>query len=457
MMALRRICERLALAVAVIPAAIALLAPVEAYGQGIRLIRDAEIENIIRDYSTPLFQAAGLNPQSIQVYLVVDNSLNAFVTAGQRMFINTGLLMKSDDPLEVIGVIAHETGHMAGGHSITRSQEARGAQTKAIAAYVLGLASALATGQPGLATAVISAGQDVALKGLLSYTRGQEQAADQAAVRYLNETGQSPRGVLEFMRILSGQEILLAANQDPYLRSHPLTQDRIAFMERAVADSPYGNTPARPEFIVMQARIQAKLIGFLRSTRDVFRAYPETDRSLPARYARTIALYRAADLGQALPMIDQLIAEHPVDPFFHELRGQMLFENGRLADALPSYRRAVELLDSSAMVRLSLAHTLVELDAPALDEEAIDQLEAVLASEPRNSLAWRLSAIAYGRKGDKGMTALSLAEAALLRGQLVDARGQAARAQDLMPRGSPGWLRAQDLENEAARLQSKDK
>jgi predicted Zn-dependent protease len=457
MLALRRLCERLALALAVIPAAIALLAPVEAYGQGVRFIRDAEIENIIRDYSTPLFQAAGLDPRAIQVYLVVDNSLNAFVTAGRRMFINTGLLMKSDSPLEVIGVIAHETGHIAGGHSITRSQEMRGAQTKAIAAYVLGLASALATGEPGLATAVISAGQDVALKGLLSYTRGQEQAADQAAIRYLTATGQSPRGVLEFMKILSGQEILLAANQDPYLRTHPLTLDRIAFMERAVADSAYGDTPARPEFVTMQARMQAKLIGFLSRTSDVFRAYPESDRSVPARYARTIALYRAADLGQALPMIEQLVAEHPDDPYFHELRAQMLFENGRLADALPSYRRAVELLDSAAMLRLSLAHTLVELNAPALDAEAIGHLEAVLASEPKNTLAWRLSAIAYGRKGDKGMTALALAEEALVRGQLTDARGQAARAQDLLARGSPGWLRAQDVENEATRLQSKEK
>jgi predicted Zn-dependent protease len=263
--------------------------------------------------------------------------------------------------------------------------------------------------------------------------------------------------VLEFMRILSGQENLLADNHDPYLRTHPLTLDRIAFMERAVADSAYGDTPARPEFIDMQARMKAKLIGFLSRTNDVFRAYPETDRSIPARYARTIALYRAADLGQALPMIDQLIAEHPDDPFFHELRAQMLFENGRLADALPSYRRAVELLDSAATVRLSLAHTLVELNSPALDQEAIGHLEAVLANEPKNSFAWRLSAIAYGRKGDKGMTALSLAEGALLRGQLNDARGQAARAQDLMAVGSPGWLRAQDVENEAARLQSKEK
>jgi predicted Zn-dependent protease len=249
----------------------------------------------------------------------------------------------------------------------------------------------------------------------------------------------------------------LSANQDPYLRSHPLTQDRVAFMERAVADSPYADTPARPDLVVMQARMKAKLIGFLGRRQDVFRAYPETDRSLPARYARTIALYRAADLGQALPMIERLTAEYPDDPYFHELKAQMLFENGRLADALPAYRRAVELLDSAAMLRLSLAHTLVELNTPAFDAEAIGHLEAVLASEPKNTMAWRLSAIAYGRKGDKGMTALALAEEALVRGQLTDARGQAARAQDLMPIGSPAWLRAQDVENEAARLQSKEK
>jgi predicted Zn-dependent protease len=436
--------------------------PNPGHAKPMRLIRDAEVEAIIRAYATPLFQAAGLNPQAIDVYLVNDSALNAFVLPGLDMFIHTGLLMRAETPLQVIGVIAHETGHLAAGHTVTRGDSLRRANRGVIASYVLGLAAAIVSGRPEVARAVISGGQDIVLKGLLSYTRSQESAADQAAVRLLNGTGQSPRGLLEFLRILGDQEVLLSSNRDPYLRSHPLTQNRISFLRDQTRLSPYGQDQASPGLMALHARLRAKLIGFLEPRDRVLQRYPLEDRSLPARYARAIASYREADLDAALSQIGDLIAEHPGDPYFHELKGQMLFENGRIAEALPAYETAVRLLPKAPQLRLGLAQVMLEatdlevnggeLNDPELNAKALRHLTEVLRNEPDNAFAWRLTAIAHGRNGDVGMTALALAESALARGQGKEARQQAARAQKILAENSAGWLRAGDVEQAALRL-----
>lgn len=423
-----------------------------AAAQGLRIIRDAEIESIIRDYATPLLQVAGLSPSNTKVYLIEDRRFNAFATAGQRIFVNTGLLTESETPSQVIGVLAHEIGHVAGGHLIGRQEQSEAAALKLLASQLLGIGAAIATGRGEAAAAVIGGGQDIALKGLLSFSRSQEQAADQAAVRYLKATGQSPRGMLEVTRILQNQEALLSSNQDPYLRTHPLTQDRVAFLERSLQTSPHAEAADPPELMARHQRMRAKLTGFLERPDRVLKIYPESDTSVPARYAQAIAHFRRPDLDKALPLIDGLIAERPEDPFFHELRGQMLFENGRVAEALPSYETAVAAFPDTPQLRLSLAQVQIELNRPAQDEAALDNLERVLRQEPGNAFAWRLSAIAYGRKGDKGMTSLALAEGALARGRAEEARQQAGRAKQLLPENSPAWLRAQDVANLAERL-----
>jgi predicted Zn-dependent protease len=442
----------LALAVALVPGN-----PGHAQSKPMRLIRDAEVESIIRIYATPLFQAAGLNPQAIDVYLVNDSGLNAFVLPGLDMFINTGLLIRAESPLQVIGVIAHETGHLAGGHTATRGDSLRRASQGVWISYVLGLAAAIASGRPELGQAVIAGGQDIALKGLLSYTRGQESAADQAAVRLLNGTGQSPRGLLEFLSILSDQEVLLSTNQDPYLRSHPLTQDRIDFLREQTRQSPYGQAEASPVFVALHARLRAKLIGFLEPRNRVLQRYPPEDRSLPARYARAISRYRSSDLDAALSQIGGLIAENPDDPYFHEVKGQMLFENGRIAEALQAYEAAVRLLPTSPQLRLGLAQVQLEaneigLDGPELNARALAHLTEVLRYEPNNAFAWRLTAIGHGRNGNVGMTALALAESALARGHGQEAHQQAIRAQKILTENSAGWLRATDVEQAAVRM-----
>ena len=428
------------------------LCPGLASADGLRLIRDAEIENTIRVYSTPLFQAAGLSPKDIDVYLVQDDRLNAFVAGGLNLFIHTGTLMKADDPLEVIGVIAHETGHLAAGHQATRGDSLRQSTRALIASYIIGLGAALASGRPEVAQAVISGGSDIALKGLLSYSRAQESAADQIAINLLNGTGLSPRGMAEFMHKISGQEALYSSNQDPYLRSHPLTQERITFIEEQVRRSPTGDRPAPPALVALQDRMRAKLYGFLEPMNQVMQRYPETDTSLPARYARAIAHYRNGNLPLGLELTDALIAEHPDDPYFHELKGQMLFESGRIAEAVPAYEASVRIRPDSPQLALALAQAQIELNDPEIDQQALGHLMQTLRHEPGNAFAWRLTAIVHGRKGDIGMTALALAESALARGKAPDARDQATRAQKLLPEGSPGWLRAGDIEQLADRL-----
>jgi predicted Zn-dependent protease len=433
---------------------LAVVMPAPAKAQ--QFIRDAEIEATIRDYARPIFKAADLNADAIDVFLIADKNLNAFVAGGMNMFLHTGLLQRADGPLQVMGVIAHEAGHIAGGHIAGRRQQVRETTPQVIASYVLGLAAAIATGRSDAGLAVAAGGQGAVLSSLLSYTRGQEGAADQAGVSYLNQAGYSPKGLLEFMEILEGQEALLSNNQDPYLRTHPLTRDRINFLKEAVSQSPHSDQGAPTRLRLQHERMVAKLDGFLQAPRETLRDYAD-DESLSGRYARTIAHYQNADLDKAVSMIDALIAEYPDDPYFHELKGQMLYEHGRIADSLPPYREAVSLEPESALLKLGLARAQVQLNDPDLNAPALDNLEYVLDKEPRNAAAWRLRAIAHGRAGDRGMTAWALAEGRLAQGKLREAIDQSRRALSLLQKHSPHWLRAQDIRHEAERRLDKQK
>lgn len=430
--------------------AFATAAPVGAQSRGPGVVRDAEVEGIIRAYSTPLFQAAGLDAQAVRIYLVNDDSINAFVAGGMNLFINTGLLMRAESANQIIGVIAHETGHIAGGH-LARTQEAlSSASTEMIIAFVLGLAAAVA-GQGDAGGAIMGGGAAIAQADLLKYSRTQESAADHAGVSYLDATGQSSNGLLEFFEVLEGQELLLSGRQDPYLRTHPLSSDRIDFVRHHAESSPYTDAPEPEGFTVDFARMRAKLIGFLRPLNRVLQSYPESDDSLAGRYARSIGYYRAGQLDKALSLLDALIAESPNDPFFQELKGQILMENGRGREAIPYYQEAVRLAPHEALLRLGLAQVQLDTEDASFNKDALRNLEEVTRIEPRNGGAWRLLSIAYGRDGQIPMAALSLAEAAMARGNKPEARSQADRALQQLPEGSPAWLRAQDIFNTADR------
>ncbi len=409
------------------------------------MIRDAEIETTIRAYATPIFTAAGLDPRAVHVYLLESDEINAFVAGGMNLFIYTGLLVKTERPNQLVGVMAHETGHIAGGH-LARVQDAlRSATIEMILATVLGAAAGIAGRNGGVAGAGMLGGQSMAQASLLQYSRTMEASADAAALTFLDRTHQSSRGLLEFFGILQKQEHILFGQPNPYLINHPLTSDRIANVQEHVDRSPYSNVPDPPAWIEAHKRMVAKLIGYLWPLDRVLQQYPETDKSLYARYARSIAYFRVGQLQAALAPIDSLIAEHPQDPYFLEQKGQILYESGRGAEALPYYEKAVALAPDQPLIRMELAQVQIEQENPALVKPAIEQMKQVVQAEPRNPGAWRLLGIAYGRDGQMGQAALALAESAADAGRIAEARQQANAALAQLPEGSPGWLRAQDI------------
>jgi len=429
-------------------------APVASHARPLSMIRDAEIENIIRIYSTPVFEAAGLNAKAIKLYLVNDPSLNAFVAGGQNLFLNTGLLLQSGDPGEVIGVIAHETGHIAGGH-LARQHEAL-AQTAAasILSLILGGAAVIAgAGEAG--AAVMAGGQGIAQRNFLAYSRGHEASADQAAMTYLDRTGQSSKGLLTFMKKLENQELLFASNQDPYLLTHPLTKERIDAIGAFVERSPNSQKPWDPKLVEMHARMKAKLVGYM-TPGAVNRTYKREDNSLPARYARAIAFYRSSNMEQFLPAIESLIADYPNDPFFHEVRGQGLWENGRAEEALVSYTKASELLQESDLLRRDLARVQVSIGRPDLIAKAVENLRVVVHNDRFSAGALQELGNAYYKQGDEPRARLYHADAAFLRGEMDKAIYNGEVASRAFREGSAEWLRAKDIVN-AAQVHKKQK
>jgi predicted Zn-dependent protease len=419
--------------------------------QGRSLIRDAEIEATIRDFATPLFQAANLDPRAIDIFLVKDDSLNAFVAGGQNLFLHTGLLLRAESPLELIGVMAHETGHIAGGHLARTSDAISSASRAALVATILGAAAAVASGNAGAGAAIALGGTNLAERSFLEYSRTQESAADQAALSLLDQTGQSAAGLADFLRTMMGQELLSSSRRSPYLNTHPLTRERLDTVENHLATSRFRDTPPSEDQLRRHARMVAKLYAFLKPPAQTFRKYPETDTSLPARYARAIAYYEIPDPPKALALTRELIAEHPDDPFFHELEAQILFESGRVTEALPGFETAHRLLPDSGQIQVMLARALLALNDPEADERALGHMETAIRSESDWGSAWRQLAIAYGRTGRLGDSALALAEEALRGRRWRDAEGQAQRAQAQLPKGSAAALRALDIEELAKR------
>jgi predicted Zn-dependent protease len=440
-----------ALSCAVLLALTPLRDAVAQQGQRLSLVRDAEIETSIRTMVTPIWRAAGLDPNAVEIMIVQDSTLNAFVAGGQRIFLNTGLLLRTERPNQLIGVLAHETGHIAGGHLARAQEELNRLSTLQILEALLG-AGAMAggavsgsgVGRPAPTDTVGGTQAPSSLLYYLKYTQTQENSADQAAINYLERTHQSVKGTIEFLRVLLREERMMVGRRDRYLSTHPLTPDRITAYEEAAARSPYTNAPESPQFLDMHHRMVAKLIGFL-SPNAALQRYSEGDRAVPARYARAIALYRTAALGSALLTIDGLLKEYPNDPYFHELRGQMLFESGRAAESVPSYRRAVQLLPAIGILKIDYARALLETNKPENDREAVRNLELAAQTESGSFDLWRLSAAGYSKLNNQGMTSLARAEMAVIRGQRAEAQAHAASAERQLPQGTPAWQRAQDL------------
>ena len=421
--------------------------------RGMPVIRDAEMEQLLRDYAQPILQAAGLAKQNVRVVVLSDRSFNAFVMDGRHIFVNAGALFDAKTPNEIIGVFAHETGHLAGGHLQRLREQLASAQTASIIAMLAGVGALVAGARSGTAgasdigAAAIMAPQSAIMRSVLSYVRTQEDQADHAGVKFLNATGQSPKGMVELFKRLSNEVLFNSRYIDPYLQTHPMPAERVATLETIAKQSPYWDRKDPPELQLRHDMMRAKLSGFLERADTVARRYPPNDHSLPARYARAISTYRNSDLRQALVQIDGLIQVQPNNPYFYELKGQALLEGGHPAEAVAPLRQAVQLSHSNPLIEIMLAQALNATGNPKLAEEAVGLLRTAIVREPETPDAYSQLAVAYGRKGDLANADLASAQAAFNRGDVKTARQLASRAKTRLPIGSPAWVQADDIVN----------
>ncbi|MDP3403819.1 MAG: M48 family metalloprotease [Brevundimonas sp.] len=406
-------------------------------------IRDTEIEGIIREWSDPVFSAMGLEPSEVEVLLVNDPTLNAFATRGRIMGINTGLILRTEDPNQLLGVIAHEAGHIKNRHTLRDGAQSAGMQPF-LMSMALG-ALAIVAGEPGAGAALLGSGQYFGTLNALRYIQSQEGEADITAARGLDAAGQSGRGLVEFFENFRSQEVFSDARRFPYFRSHPLSGQRIEALRRPVEAMPNYGVVDSPERLAQHALIRAKIHAFMDAPTQTLRTYLDNDPSFPARYARAIAWYRDGQTQRALNATDALIAEDLENPFLWELKGQILFEEGRPTEAIDAHRRSVELRPDAPLLRINLAHALIETNDPARLAEAVDQLKRAVAREDDNTLAWRLLAQAYASQGKEGEARLASAEFYFAAGGQEQATQFALRARDMLDRGSLEWRRAMDI------------
>jgi predicted Zn-dependent protease len=439
--------------IAVITACAVLAAGWPARGQslpkGLPIIRDSETEQLLREYTQPILRAAGLSQQNIHVVIIDDRAFNAFVVDAKRIFVNAGALMKSDTPNQIIGVLAHETGHIAGGHLSKLRNELANAQTAMILGLLLGVGALAAGarggqvgGNPGIA---LLAPQSMIMHSLLAYQRAQEEQADRAGVKFLTATGQSTKGMYDTFKRFANEQLFAAQSVDPYVQSHPMPAERVAALEEIARTSPYWSKLDPPELQARHDLMRAKLYGFIERPDSVARRYPLSDTSLPARYARAISTYRHSDMRAAIAEIDGLIQAQPNNPYFHELKGQALLEAGRPAEAIAPLRRAIALAPNPTLIQVMLGQALIATNQPGVAEEAITDLRAAVARDPDIADGYDYLAMAYGRKGDLAQADLASAQAAFTRGDWKTARQLAARAKTRFPVGAPGWVKADDI------------
>ncbi|MFA7261535.1 MAG: M48 family metalloprotease [Caulobacter sp.] len=411
--------------------------------RGPTLLRDTEIEEILHHEADPIFVVAGLNPKDVRIMLIGDPTLNAFATQGQQLGLHTGLILEAQNPNELKGVIAHETGHIAGGHPIRSGELMRAGLRPMLLTMGLGVLAMFA-GAPDAGAILLANSQYFGTLGALGYSREQEGRADQAAVGFLEKTGQSGKGLVEFFDRFRYQEVFSQERRFPYFRSHPLSSQRIELLRTRVEAQPGFEAVDPAEDILAFETMKAKIDGFMNPQLSLTK-YKETDTSYPARYARAIAYYQIKDPDRAIRLIDAMLVDQPDNPYLWELKGQILFEFGRVAEAETPQRKSVELKPDAPLLRINLGQTLINLPDPKKRDEGIAELKRVTLLEDDNAEAWRLLAVAYEARGDEGLARLATAEQYFAIGALGESRNFAIRAREMFDRQSVEWLRATDI------------
>ena len=411
------------------------------------ILRDAETEALLHDMARPLLEVSELEPENVEIVLVNDTAINAFVAGGQVIYIHAGLLNAAESADEVQGVIAHELGHITAGHVVRFEERVRGAQGITILSLLLGVGAALA-GAGDAAIGAMMAGQQAAMGSFLAFNRNQEAATDQAGARYLSEAGISGRGSLAFFERLRNMEIRRGysqADEATYSRTHPLAGDRLQLLRGQYAADPAWNNPVDPDLQRRFLAVRAKLYGYLAEPARTLQQYPPSDTGVPARYARAYAYHKDARVDLALAEADALLAHDPDNPYFLELKGQVLLESGRPGDALVPLRRATEITRHQPLIAGMFGHALIATEDPAHHEEAERVLRAAVSRDRLNPFAWYQLGVVYAARGDLPRARLASAEQQVMSRNYPEALRSAQAAEAGLPANTPDWLRAQDI------------
>ena len=423
------------------------------------VLRDAETEALLHDLAAPLVAAAGLDPRNVDVVLIGDPSINAFVAGGQVVYINEGLIETADSGAEVQAVIAHELGHITGGHAINDGGSKAATGISLLSLILGGIAAAAGSGDAAIG--VLMAGQQAAIGKYLAFSREQESSADAAGAQYLSKAGISGRGSIGFFKKLQNLEYrhgFTRTADSEFYSTHPMTSDRITTLQDTYQADPAWNRPSDPSIEMRFQRVKAKLMGYVAQPARTLQVYPETDKSVPARYARAYAWHKEAFLDKAMAEADALLAQAPNDPYFLELKGQILLESGHPQDALAPLRRATELTSNQPLIATTFGHALLATEDPAQLPEAERVLKAAVARDRENPFAWYELGVIYGQRGDLARARLASAEQQVLELNYSQALNSAETAESGLPRGSPDWLRAQDITMQArAAIEQKKK
>lgn len=420
-------------------------------GSNISTIRDEETETFLKDITKPIFKSAGLGANSIQIIIVNEDSINAFVSGGQNIFVNTGIITEIDDPSGLIGILAHETGHIKAAHILQKGSKAGEATTGLIAGYVLGIGSVLLGAPPEAGFAVASASQQVATRNFLTYSRKYESEADNVALNILTEIGISPRGLIEVLKLLKQKISINMGKVDEYATTHPVTDDRISYLENAIKQNPSIDKQTPEKYMRAFKRVKAKIVAFLGDSDRTMKLYGGKTTE-DAYYAMAILAHKKGDYKTSIQYIDRLIQANPNDPYYIELKGQVSYESGRIQESIDAYKKALEKKPGAILFTLKLAMSQASLgDRPNL-QQALSGLKTVVLIEPKNQLALRNLGIVYGKLGDVGISYMYLAQDALLSRKFDDAKLYIKQAEGRIPKNAKERRQLEDIKLELKKL-----
>jgi predicted Zn-dependent protease len=417
---------------------------VPASAQGITLLQDTETERLLRSYEDPILHVAGIDPAAVKMYIVNDTELNAFVAEGQNIFVNAGAFIELQSPNEITGVLAHETGHMAGGHLLRDTDAIAKAEIPMLLSMVLGIGAAVAgAGDAGMI--LMGMGESAAEAQFLGFSRVQEATADQMGQRFLRQTHQSGEGMVHVFERMADEAARESKHPEAFVSDHPADRDRVSLLQEEADASPYRDVPDSPQAIHAFEMVKAKVIGYLLSPKDVFNRYPTSDTSEPARYARAMVYMRVPDLPKSLSEISSLIKDEPKNPYFYEVLGQVYVSMSQPAKGIAPYQNAVTLLPDAPEIRVELAAAQIATENKEVERQAVENLKIAMQQDSDNDFGWYEMAQAYSDLGNEPMANLSTAEQYYAVGALQPAAIFASRARTGLAKGSPDWERANDI------------